>query len=522
MRRWSLLAALLGVFLLVMWPGCSNPNLAGGKLHFDQASREEDPAARIARFHRALETFKKAVQEMPEIGEARHWLGRTFAELDMPDSAAANFDDAARLDPRMTEEVRDTREHYYSRRYNSGLASADEAIKARAIGDDEGSENAFRESLEEFRVASIYRPDHVQPFTMRGKVYLNLGDVERAIELLALAREMEPTDESVLRDLFLVYHEEGDMAFQDAAFALQEADSTKAHTRFRVARDLYTKADEVMPGDPNLSFQLGLAAYELAQLEPDNRQELLEEAIHRYREVLEDNPVDLDVLYNTTFVLRDLGRYEEAREVAQRLVDLRPKDGTYRDMLGRIEGRLGNQDALLNGVVFGRTLRSGVPQDVGDASAMADQWGVHSDIKRRYLENGAPEEILFLQDIGSEEYLMWFYWSRGLAFGFAQGRQDFTSQFAPAGVLQVNSLDVTMRGISKYLTGILSNGGVRSYEYVRIIFDLYDENEEFVARNVIAEADELGPRGVWSFEILLSGEGQEAAVKAEVLDILAY
>ncbi len=522
MRRWSLLAALLGVFLLIMWAGCSNPNLAGGKLHFDQASREEDPAERTARFHRALETFKKAVKEMPESGEARHWLGRAYAELDMPDSASASFDEALRLDPRMVDELRDTREHYYSRRYNSGLASAEEALKARAVGDEEGAENAFRESLEEFRIATIYRPDHAQPFTMRGKVYLNLGDVDRAIDLLSSAREMEPTDQSIRRDLFLVYHEEGDKAFQGASVALRDDDSTKAHTKFREARDFYNKADEVMPGDPNLSFQLGLAAYELAQLEPDNSQELLGEAITRYEEVLEDNPVDLDVLYNLTFVLRDLGRYEEAREIAVRLVDLRPKDGTYRDVLGRIEGRLGNQDALLSGIMFGRALRAGIPQDVGNASAMADQYGVQADIKLRYLENGAPEEILFLQDIGSEEYLMWFYWSRGLAFGFVQGRQEFVSQFAPAGVLKVDSLDISTRGISKYLSGILSNGGVRRYEYVRIFFDLFDENDELVARNVIAEADQLEPRGVWNFEVLLSGENQEAAVRAEVLDILAY
>lgn len=522
MKRWSLLAALLGIALFVMWQGCSNPNLAGGKLHFDQASREEDPVERTARFRRALETFGKAVKEMPQSGEARHWLGRAFAELDMPDSAAALFDEALRLDPRMTAELSDTREHYYSRRYNSGLASADEAIKARAAGDDAGAEEAFRESLEEFRIATIFRPDHVQPFTMRGKIYLNLGDVDRALELLALAREMEPGNETVQRDLFLVYREEGDNAFQDAAQALTEADSTRAHRQFRTARDLYAKADDVIPGDPDLSFQLGLAAYELAQLEPENRGRYLDEAIRRYREVLDDNPVDLDVLYNLTFVLRDLEHFEEARDAAQRLVDLRPQDGTYRDVLGRIEGRLGNQEALLSGIMFGRALRSGIRQEVGNASAMADMYGVQADIKRRYLENGAPQEILALQDIGGQEYLMWFYWERGLAYGFNQGRQEFVSHFAPAGVLKVDKLEITTRGISKYLGGIMSNGGVRQYEYVKVLFDLYDENEELVARNVAAVTDRMEPRGVWSFEILLKGEDQEAAVRAEVLDTLAY
>jgi len=100
MRRWTLLTALVGLSFLAWWAGCSNPNLAGGKLHFDQAGRLEEPD-RTARFRRALETFQKATQELPKSAEARIWLGQTYAELDRPDSASMNFDLAEQLDPTM-------------------------------------------------------------------------------------------------------------------------------------------------------------------------------------------------------------------------------------------------------------------------------------------------------------------------------------------------------------------------------------------------------------------------------------
>jgi len=121
MRRWTLLAVLASTAILAVWTGCSNPNLAGGKLHFEQAGHLEEPD-RTARFHRALDTFHQAVREMPQSAEARLWLGRTFAELDEPDSAAVAFDQAAKLDPTM-KDVEDARAHYWSVKYNSGLGA---------------------------------------------------------------------------------------------------------------------------------------------------------------------------------------------------------------------------------------------------------------------------------------------------------------------------------------------------------------------------------------------------------------
>ena len=55
----TLKIAALGFAAVLAWAACSNPHLAGGKLHFDQE-----------RFDRAEENFQLAVEKDPSNGEA--------------------------------------------------------------------------------------------------------------------------------------------------------------------------------------------------------------------------------------------------------------------------------------------------------------------------------------------------------------------------------------------------------------------------------------------------------------------
>ncbi len=521
MKGWRLLLAVVAATAVCWSLGCSNPNLAGGKLHFDQASRLEG-ADRTARFERALETFRRAVVELPQSGEARLWLGRTLAELDQPDSAAVWFARAEQTDPVLAKDIKDVRGHYYGEKYNAGLVAAKKAQTSKVAGDSEGSVAAYRDAMAQFRKATVYDPSNAGAYTMIGKVHLNLSSVDSALTMMKKAREMAPGDPKVQQDLFLIYRQEGDVAYEDAQMSLQAGDSTKAASLLREARRLYTEAEGISPGDPDVAFQAAATAYSLSEFERDGarKNEYLAEAVTRYEDVLKANPVDVDVLYNLALVLRDLQRFEEAKVYAQRLVDLKPRDGTYRETLGRIEDRLGNKQALVTGIVFGMALKNGQQVPVDQARSRAEKFGSAAEALRRYRENGPPEEILSFTDQQGQEYDIWFYWSRGQGFGFQQGKEKFSSSFAPDGVLKLNRHELATKGSDKVITGTLVNGSSRKYEHVRVQFALFNDADEKLGEAHITSND-IGPRADWSFEIPLNDE-QSAATKVQPEAVLGY
>ncbi|MCC7144147.1 MAG: tetratricopeptide repeat protein [Candidatus Eisenbacteria bacterium] len=431
-------AAAVAITAAVVWVGCSNPNLAGGKLHFDQK-----------RYDRALETFKLARQQMPASGEARMWLGRAFAELERADStsnttekadsAAANFDLAIKLDPRIQKMVEDVRGHYWSERFAAGITSAKAAQENTDSGDKSGAQRNYRTGLNYFKKAFVYanEKDRKQTLENLGKMYFNLNRVDSALTIFNTVREMAPEDPATKAILYNVYFGQGQKLYQDAADAMEKrtsADSTVARSAFTQALALYAQASEVVSEDPkeqsDLLFQRGSAAYELAYLDKAQEKEYLQKAADFYAGVLKLTTDDVDVMYNLALVYKDLEQYQNGRDWARKLVDTKPSDGTYHELLGIMEDKLGNKNARLQGIIFGRALRNGTQVAVADARARSEKHGPTSDIARRFRENGQPDELRTFTDSSNNEWECWFYWVRGTGFAFVGGSQRYDTKFA--------------------------------------------------------------------------------------------
>jgi tetratricopeptide (TPR) repeat protein len=510
LKRWSLLAVLLSVVVLSWWAGCSNPNLAGGKLHFDQAGRLLDPGERAARFERARETFNVACKELPQSGEARLWLGKTFAELGKPDSAAKYFDLAVRLDTLLRKDAGNAREHYWSMMTNAGQTSAQSGQNAKKDGDEAKAEQLYNQALAELRKAMVYLADRHEAYNMSGIIYFNIGKVDSAVTMFRRSYELSRNaklDERVKveKQFFGIMERQGDKAYQDAERLKVAGDSLPAKENYLRAQDFYHQASEIRPEDSRLNYMLGVCAYQLSQLIPERRNELLTEATTRYKEVLKENPADIDVLFNLALLLRDIESNQEAKDVAKRLVDLDPKDGTFHDVLARIEGSLGDKNALITGVTFGRVLRSGREGDVAQAGSSAP---AGSDAKKRMLENGKPEQVLVYNESSGKEYEGWFYWSRGVGYIFSQGSEVAQRRFAPVGALKLSNVTIEEKATSKVLKGTVTNDGTRTYQYVRVEFLLVDQSQgaEDPLGVVHSSVDGLEPKRSWNFEIKLDGD----------------
>jgi tetratricopeptide (TPR) repeat protein len=101
--------------------------------------------------------------------------------------------------------------------------------------------------------------------------------------------------------------------------------------RYDEARAYYTKRVETQPSD--LRSYLGLAF--LAQ-----RDGHLEEALEWYLRALRFDPADRDVLAGLYQTYYGLGRYEEAKAVIQRWIQMNPSDGSARELLEDLQRQI--------------------------------------------------------------------------------------------------------------------------------------------------------------------------------------
>jgi tetratricopeptide (TPR) repeat protein len=513
-RRWSFLAGLLGTVLAVLGTGCGgNPNLSGGKLHFDQAGRLQDPTERAARFRRARDTFRKAVAELPKSGDARLHLGMAYGELGQPDSACIWFEEAVKTDPLVKKDVVNARDHYWSLMFNAGLASAKAAMEAEKGENKPKADSLYRYSLTDYRKAAVYAPERVETHNACGVVYNNLGMVDSALTAFARAQRYAPNDTKIHGLRIAVLKREGDRLIADGQKRVAASDTTGAVHAYKAAQGYFQQALDLKPTDANLIFYLnyylGVTSDELSNLLPSERPQLLRAAADYYQRVLADDPTYLDALYNLFVIQKNGGEVQKALQSAKRMVDLRPKGYTYWGLYGGAQSLAGNRDRVKGPTAIREALKRGDKIDPGQAQGRATASGATSDIMRRYRENGVPNEIRVFKDLQGVEWENWFYWTRGTAYGFSGGSERYSESYAPAGTLSVDDAQIVDRNGAKFITGTVTNSGNHTYEYCRVEFNLLDETRAQVGW-VSSSVDKLDPKGKWNFEIPLSGDGAKA------------
>jgi hypothetical protein len=123
------------------------------------------------------------------------------------------------------------------------------------------------------------------------------------------------------------------------------------------------------------------------------------------------------------------GNNEASLEYATRLVDLDPKKGESHILQGQAQGALDNRSAMLGDLLIGQALESGMEISPSEAPVQAEKFGTTSDLKAQYRESGEPEEIRTYSDNTGSQYQIWFYWSRGEAYCYQDGKEIHAKKF---------------------------------------------------------------------------------------------
>lgn len=418
MRARIVLSAIGFASVLVLTTSCKNPNLSGGILHFDQK-----------RYERARETLLKAIAQEPNNAEAYFWLGKAYAELDSTQQAVRTFGQAkekyASLRPEMVKEVDDAQLHYWSVKHNDGLTYAKAAQDAKAQDKPDEATTNFRLALNQFKKARVYASDKEETPRNMGVCYFNLGEVDSGLVELKQARLLAPPGDSksaqLLFDQFVKLAEQ---AFETGGLENPQP--------LRDAVKFYLEAKQINSEDPDLLYSLGVTYFQLAEADTASRMENYRNAVEHFEGTLTIHPDDEDALYNAASLYYELKQCEPGAAHAKHLLDLNPKEGRYYDIVGRLDDCLGKKNERVAGLVFSRALKPGaVVVAPEEYQASIEKYGSSSDAMRKFREEGKPEELRTFADAGGQEYMCWFYWTRGKALAFYNGSYKYEKMFRP-------------------------------------------------------------------------------------------
>lgn len=429
MRSIPVLGIILVIGVLAALPGCKTAETAGGKLYFSQGL-----------YDKAIAQLEPAVEQKPADYEAWFWLGKSYAEVGRYADAARAFEQAAK-GPKQKKDVENAREHYWIDQFNKGIGYIKEAETGGEVG-----RSKFDDALKAFENSIQLKPAEARGYIYKG---FTLNKLDRSADALAMyekAMELAPDDEQARNNLFQTFKDLGNKALDQ-----------KSAAGYDDAVRYYSKALEIEPNDTPVLFAAATAHYELGLADSTRAAAEHAAAADAYKKVLglldqekqkvegdagmdaaqkqqrlEQNRRDTeDTLFNLNLVELQMGDEAGAEESARRFVALDPRKPDGHKLLGRVHARRGDQMAAFAELIVATSLEKGNQISVDGLEAeVKKNYGGASDALGTIKEKGVPQEVRS-HDEGGVKVDTWFYWSRGEALAFSNGRRLATVSFEP-------------------------------------------------------------------------------------------
>lgn len=233
-------------------------------------------------FKEALRYYKKALREDPSSSFLRFEIAVTLLNLERKEEAKSFLREAISYDSQNAEALR---------------LLGDICVSE---GDLEGAIAAYGRLIEAL-------PDEIQPYFTLSSLYLQTGTYDKAVEVLQKLLVRRP--ESAVTHYYLArIYVEGQ--------------------RYKEGLAYYQKAMELDPSLSNKILPEMALVYELLG-DP-------EKAFELYRDLLEDNPLDIETRERLAYLLLRQKRYEEARGELETIKKIDPKNTNAMVNLGLI------------------------------------------------------------------------------------------------------------------------------------------------------------------------------------------
>ena len=328
------------------------PDRASAYYHLALASSYENEAVEMGRPEYAtfaIEEYKKALNADPDSPQLNDGLAELYFRTGRVREAEVTAKALLKNTPDDIEAHK-----LLGRIYLRQLGEGQSAVPSASP-----SVNVLDLAIGEFEKIVSLQPKNIEERMVLGQLYTIKHDAKKAEEQFKTAQAMEPESEEVVLNLARLYAESGDL--EDAAKAIEAipvSDRTSkmefalgaAYDQLKQAKDAiaaYRRAADLEPGDPHTLEALAQALLndnqldealkqyrELAAADPENagalihigeiqrRQGKYGDALASIREARKKDSSSLEAGFNEGLLLDVLGRYDEAAQVYEKMVEL--------------------------------------------------------------------------------------------------------------------------------------------------------------------------------------------------------
>jgi tetratricopeptide (TPR) repeat protein len=328
------------------------PDRAVAYYHLALASTYEDEALESGRqeyITRAIDEYKTALNADPGSAELNDRLADLYLRTGRAHDAEIIARNLLKTSPNDIDAHKLLGKIYLHR-----LSDASNAVSSASP-----SGNALDQAIAEFEKIVTLQPKSVEDRMVLGQLYTVKHDEKKAEEQFKIAQASDPESEDVVLNLARLYAESGDV--QHAAKVIEAVPVTDrspkmelalgaAYDQLKQAKDAiaaYQRAADMDPGDAHVMEALGQALLsdnqldealkqfkQVAEADPDDTEALIhigeiqrrqgkyEDALATIRTALKKEPSSLEAGYNEGLLLDVLGRFDEAAQAYERMVDL--------------------------------------------------------------------------------------------------------------------------------------------------------------------------------------------------------
>jgi tetratricopeptide (TPR) repeat protein len=230
---------------------------------------------------------------------------------------------------------------------------------SNAVSSSSPSGNALDQAIAEFEKIVSLQPKSIEDRMVLGQLYTVKHEPKKAEDEFKTAQAIEPDSEEVILNLARLYAESGDVAH--AAKVIEavpvtdrspkmEAALGAAYDQLKQPKEAiaaYQRAADMDPGDAHTLDALGQALLAnnqldealkqfklLAEADPEDTEALIhigeiqrrqghyEDALATVRKARKNDPTSLEAGYNEALILDVLGRFDEAAQGYEKMVDL--------------------------------------------------------------------------------------------------------------------------------------------------------------------------------------------------------
>ena len=460
--RPTVAAGAAALMLVAGVASARNPHCAGGIQYVVQGLKDKERGNTedyVREMNKAVQQLEMCASEDPADLEAQGYLGWAYAELDSAGPAGQWFQKSidglgAKGDKKKLEIVVNNRESYWARAYNDGIKRIQDAqalwpeySKAPAAGEESQKAEAtkqYQSAVTSLTRAKLLKPTNAGTIRNLATAYALMARYGEAEAVLRNGQKEAATDSAVgtlgeaLRtvranranelldnkkfDEAIAYYQElvaAEPGNGDILMGLGSALFNRAGTKqdaarradFKLAGEAYAKAFAAKPDNTDLGFNAALAYQQAGEL-------ALAEA--QWRAVLKQSPDDPEALSSLGSTLADMQKFEEAVQVLQRAVNLKPDNKTYFRQLGAVYSKAGNNAKSTEMLMVFMAMNTG--KENADAAAAAKAAKAGSPAANTAASMGAPEKVFDWESDG-RKLQTWMFTAKkqGFTFDVANG-----------------------------------------------------------------------------------------------------